>query len=590
MISYYSKAATRLIVLSLLLINQMALAGLTATVNKNTFSLGETIALTLHGDKDTAFKNMDFSPLNSSFEILHRSNERRVSIVNGQSQETVKLNLLMRPKEYGRLMIPSLKADNEATPAIQIQVNKGAAQTNSEQAVTIESQWLKQGPAYVQSQMTLKIKIRHDGRLQKGQLDSPTIKDAMVNTLGADTTYQESIDGKTWQVIERHFAVTPLKSGDLAVPPLRFQGQISRRLNNNNRSLNSYFEPFFGQSVDLQTSSLKRTILPPAAQFTGTTWLPAKSLQLSLKPLDSNQFSVGDPVNLKIDIDAVGLLAEQLPGIQMEKLPSTVGIYPDNPVLSNQSDNNNIRGKLSLDLVLIPAEAGEIQLPELSVVWWNIDTQKQEVATLALPKLTVASVSGTSTQINGGNLEPVIEPNLHLKAEANNQVSPDEQSPDISSTASSSTPSYWKWLAIGALLGWIATAYLAFFTRKNTQRAKPSSVVTGNNTTHQNVVNQVKQFALANNPKGTYETLQKLSKQFWPKCQLVEMHHQLQKMGEHEASKSIKQLSQHLYSERTIGWDGTQSWASLEGALAKIIQQHTRAQPQTAQLKPLYPA
>ncbi len=572
--------------LSALIVAAHPVWALTASVNKNQFNLGETIQLALNGTSQTPFENFDLTPLSQDFNIIHRSKERRVSIVNGQSSEEVKLNLLLQAKQHGRLIIPSLTVGNEKTSAIQIQVNKASAQQQNEQPVHLTAQWVNAGPAYVQSQLTLKVKIRHNNTLQQGQLVSPQIENAMVNTLGTDITSQENINGRTWQVVERHFAVTPLKSGSLSVAPIQFQGQVARQRNNN--SITGYFEPFFGQAVNLQTPPLHREILPPIDTYTGSTWLPAKALTLSAEPLSQSQFKVGDPINLKIDIDAVGLLAEQLPGIQMDALPDSIGVYPDDPVLSNQSNKTDVLGKLSLTIVLIPSVEGDITLPELGVTWWNIAANRQETATLKLPSFTVTKATGnpaaSEPQIDGTAIAPT------------NSLPLDTQTTSITSLnqpsdLQSQTHSAWKWIAISSLLGWLLSTIFLLRRHSTTALKHASDTLDKTAERQQYLFNQVKQHAQSNDAMATYEALQALDRHMssHAKQPNSSLQSQLTSLGLHEANEQIDKLKQYLFSTDKSTWDTKSSWPALGSGLQTLLKSANQG-AQLNELKPLYPS
>lgn len=559
---------------------------LTASVNKNQFNLSETIQLSLSGDSQTPFQSMDLAPLNNDFDIIHRSHERHVVSVNGQFSEKVKLNLLLKAKQHGHLMIPSLKVGNDQTAAIQIQVSQQSTSAPNDQPVFLEVQWVGAEPTYVQSQLTLKVKIRHDGTLQRGELEPPQVEDAMVNRLSTNTTSQENINGRIWQVVERHFAVTPLKSGTLTVAPLQFRGQVGRKLKNSNRTVNNYFEPFWGQTVTLQTPALQRDILPPVAAYTGRTWLPAKSLTLSASSLSQTEFKVGDPINLNLDIEAVGLLAEQLPGVQMDALPDSIGVYPDDPILSNQFSQTDILGKFSLTIVLIPAIAGAIDLPELGITWWNTLTNKQETAKLKLPSFKVIDAAGVGTE--GDNT--LIELNAPLNTDRT--ADPDASAvirADLTNEPLRQDKPIWKWIALGTLCGWLLTTIFLFRRKPKGTQAKPSKSASHSDQ-QQRLYDQVKRHVQSNNAIATYEALQSLDRHISSgnKDSNSSLQSQLLKMGLNQASEQIDKLKQHLFAHNNTAWNAKTAWPPLAAGLNKLMQSKDSATETTA-LKPLYP-
>lgn len=565
------KTACRILLTAALLLNSLpALAAVTATVNKNTFAPGETIQLSLQSDTPVNWSTVNLSPLEKSFTIVRRNTGTHITATASGQTQLAWLDLWLKARRNGGSVIPSLQVGNAQTAAIAIQIDSSGGQL---QPVQIEARWLESGAAYVQSQMTLIVKIRHDGSLQEYALDSPSIADAMVYRLGEDIMDKEDSNGRTWQVIERRFVITPLKSGTLTVPPLLFKGQVGRRTN----SIWQSFGQFFGQPFALETLSLEREILPPAANYTGSTWLPAKSLTLSVEPLAKTEFKTGEPINLNISIVAVGLLAGQLPGIQMGALADNIAIYPDDPVLKSVSNGSDVVGTLSLAMVLIPAAAGAIDLPEISVTWWDINRDETQTAVLKLPSLnvvaaTVATTVATTVAGDDTALDVDSTPNVALPV-----------APSAAVDAPLSTShSFWQWLAIGALGGWLLSTIFLLRRKPAAQQIAPA--VADDAAAQQRLLDKIKQHAQANDAAATYAALQKLERIMAN----GPLQTALDNQGLYQASAQISQLKQHLFAAKHASWDGETAWLALADGLQKLLR-HQEKPNQAAGLKPLYP-
>jgi hypothetical protein len=115
----------------------------------------------------------------------------------------------------------------------------------------------------------------------------------------------------------------------------------------------------------------------------GEPWLPARSLTLEESwSRDLDALSTGTPVTRTLVLRAEGLAAGRLPPLEMGAHPFLV-VHHDQPGLSTQYLATGMVGRRVQRIVLMPAGAGEVVVPEVSVRWWDVQADVARVASLA---------------------------------------------------------------------------------------------------------------------------------------------------------------------------------------------------------------
>ncbi len=108
---------------AMMLWTHLSWAELSATADRRTIAMGETLRLTLLGDAGEQPAEIDLTPLNRDWEILSRSSATNARFINGQNQVTRTLEMELAPLREGTLTIPSLTAGGRSTTPLAIRVN-----------------------------------------------------------------------------------------------------------------------------------------------------------------------------------------------------------------------------------------------------------------------------------------------------------------------------------------------------------------------------------------------------------------------------------------------------------------------------------
>lgn len=419
------------------LLPQLAIAAtLTATADRTTLSIEETLTLTVTYDESVFRGSPDFDTLNAQFEVLSNQRSSQVKSINGSVEATTLWRLTLAPKREGKLTIPAFTFKGETSSPVAITVKPASALT-TDKPLFLETE-VDRESLYVQQQLLLKIRLFTSIDLREISSEELKIDNAVIKSIN-ETQYSRQVNGKTYGVVEVTYAVFPQQSGQLAIPAITWN--ITQR---NSHSSGFGFDPRFSSSSKrfrLRTEAKTLDVLPAPASFSGRDWLPATQVKLSQSwSRDPGQFRVGEPITRKLVLSAEGVLSTLLPPIELPAT-SNVKYYPDQPQISEAADASGLQSTLEHSYAVVPSVAGEITLPAVTVDWWDTNTQQQRSATL--PEQTIRVLPSAETQTPDA---------------ATQELSPqygqeNVDTADSLSAASATTHApRWIWLALAGLL------------------------------------------------------------------------------------------------------------------------------------------
>ena len=380
----------------LLSFHSYALTKLTASVDKNPVIANESVVLTVTADDDIARNALDTSALLSDFIVGRTSVSSQTSMVNFDTTRTTTWNTVLIPRESGELIIPSFEIDGVKSQSIKLNVlaaNKSAASTQQDLFITAQ---VSSTELFVQQQITLTVKLHFAAELKRGSLTEPTLEGANILQIGKDKESENIINGKRYRIIERIYAISPQKSGNVVLKSPIFSGEIMMPSTRRSNFL-SFADT---KPVSVVGDDIALTIKAIPAQVNGA-WLPSELLALHQEwQPQADQFKVGEPITRTVTLTAAGLSEEQLPEISME-VPQGLKVYPDQAELHTGLNNERLVSQKVINFAIVASKAGEYQLPEITIPWWNTITNKAEVAKISAQKITVlpnADITPAATQ------------------------------------------------------------------------------------------------------------------------------------------------------------------------------------------------
>ena len=385
------------ILLLFLGMSQPALATVTAWLNQNQINPGESVQLILQHEGQTD-SQPDLTPLTKDFEIIRRSSGSNIEISNGKMNAQVQLYLTLAPKHQGKLLVPALQWDGQASPALTLAVSSnsddapaaGKSPSKMSSHIFIISTF-GQNSTYVQSAVPLKVRIYTDQALYRAKIDLHSNNELIIEQLDQDKQSSETRNGRQYQVIERTYLLTPQRSGRIQLdgPVLTVYIQVTNRNQpfQNTPMFGDIFgqNPFSGmlnpsQPISIKGESVSLNVRPRPSGKQARDWLPARRLTLkeSWQP-DKEQIRVGDPITLHIHLSAEGLSATQLPDLsQYMQLPVGLRIYPEQPRLGTSVQGTSVISTREQDVAIIASNPGRYKIPEIRLFWWDTDKDVQQ--------------------------------------------------------------------------------------------------------------------------------------------------------------------------------------------------------------------
>ncbi|WNL46930.1 BatD family protein [Dyella sp. BiH032] len=404
-----------------------------AVLDRDKVQLGETVTLNLQVEGGSV-GTPDLSGLAADFDVLGTSSNTSVSIVNGRRTAEFTYGIALRPKRIGRLQIPALAFAGGNTAPLQLDVsasdNQAAATTGKDLFVEAAAE---PGTAYVGQQMTYVVRLYFAASLSNGAMDEPQASGAELSKLGDDANYQAERGGRRYNVIERRYALIPQRAGRLEVGPVAFQGELIDMADPNS---------FFGSTRPVSAASPAVTVevRPVPAGIGKTAWLPARDLSLSLEGRpEQGQLRVGQALNLTMTVQATGLPYETLPALSLPHLEGAT-VYPDKPVNGTRLDGSWLVGRRQQSFAVVPNRAGELVIPETTLTWWNVRTDKAEVARIPEHRYTVLPAAGAAA----ATVQPATA------------SAPSDQ-PTSAALPGPERGLLWRWIALGSLGLWLVT-------------------------------------------------------------------------------------------------------------------------------------
>ena len=429
---------------AMLLWTNLSWAELSATADRRTIAMGETLRLTLLGDAGEQPAEIDLTPLNRDWEILSRSSATNARFINGQNQVTRTLEMELAPLRQGTLTIPSLTAGGRSTTPLAIRVNPEPVVAPGDELVLFDAS-VGERSVYVQSEVILTVTLQQAINLDGGEISNFDIPDAVVEDLER-RSFQRRVGNRTWLVTELRYAVYPQKSGALRIPAIGFTAREVQP----GRSL---LGARLGRRLRMASTPLEIDVKSVPTSFPGEVWLPARALTLEENwSIDPASLNVGDSTTRTLTLTARGLQGSQLP--PLSSVQGAVNIpelrfYPDQESIDQSELAEGLQGRRVQSEALVARSGGAWTLPEIRVPWWNIETDRLEFATLPARTVVVTAIQ-TADQINDTTLSP------------------------NTSTAGTTLP-LWLWAVSAA--GWLvslALGILLWLSRRQTASPSPT--------------------------------------------------------------------------------------------------------------------
>ena len=560
-----------------------AFATVNSRISQTVMNQGESVRLTidlsgLDGDK------VDLTPLEGKFDILQRRQQSGVTMVNGDIQRTSELILVLLPKQSGDVTVPAIEVDGDKTSPHAIRVTKVELPAAIDGGLELLSSLSSETPR-VQQPIVYTASLLLGRQVYNASLQPPTLATgkAVIEPLGDQSQHQQSIKGQSITVVVQSWLITPEQSGPLAINAALLVGEIPSAQASNRSLGGRYIDPNSLRRIQLTADSYQLDVTGIPADYKGATWLPAQSLDLS-EQWSSDSFRVGEPVTRTIAVEAEGLTSHQLATLV---LPDSTGLkqYAGTPQISQSYTDGVLKSTMTVEVTLIPAQQGAVDVPALNMSWWNVNTDSEEVASLPTRSIKVEAGSVASAPIQDQNTQSrnPVQVRQPLPATTQPESMPADSTVNASVVASgrqdtSTWLDYW-WLAlVAAILGSVVTLILS---RLLPRRVSPSALGASSRTNSGKVnasLARIKQACADNNAGELRLALIEWGREIWPDCN--NLNALAQKVSP-ELKIVIADLQRQAYSQPTsegsIHWQGSDFWDAIKGYKPEITHSKNEA-------------
>lgn len=360
------------------------------SVDRTEMARGETLTLTIRVYQQQQNIQLDLSPITESFDILSTRTSSQIRSINNRVESWVDYIVTLFPTRDGTLQVPSLNIAGEVSQPIDINVVDAGPNSNQpDNDLFLETEVNKE-TVYVQEQLLFTIRLYYTiAGIRNPQFTELEMPDTVIQLIGSPNQYEKLIDGVRYGVYEKRYVIFPQRSGPLEIPDILFRGEVTDGSSNfvfrnlNTQRVTAYIE---GATIDIKER--------PASVQDLDYWLPAAGISIEETwASDINNLRVGDTVSRTIELVADGLDGAVLPPFSVEEVEG-INIYPEPSDIQRTFVEGKIFGTRTETTSIVPTASGFVTIPEVSIPWWDINSDEIRYAILPETQLTIATIEG----------------------------------------------------------------------------------------------------------------------------------------------------------------------------------------------------
>jgi hypothetical protein len=381
-----SVAAALILIFSTLAIAQ----DIEVSVDRSELARGETLIFTIRVFDQRQGMQLDLTPLTENFDVLGTRTSSQIRSINGVVEAWTDYIITLFPLNEGELNIPALSINNAITDAITIVVvNEGPRSNQSSEELFLEIE-VNKDSVYVQEQLLFTVRLFYTiNGIRNPQFTELEMPDTVIQLIGSPNQYEKLIDGVRYGVYEKRYVIFPQRSGTLEIPDILFRGEVTDGSSNFVfRNLNTRRVTAFIEGIDIAIK--ERPLVTQNSRF----WLPVANLSLQEQwSSDLDNLQVGDTLIRTITMVADGLDGAVLPPFSAAEIDGA-NLYPDPPTIERTFVDGSIVGTRVESTSIVATDSGIIEIPQISIPWWNIDTDQLDATVVPATRLEIATIEG----------------------------------------------------------------------------------------------------------------------------------------------------------------------------------------------------
>ncbi|MEQ8954013.1 MAG: BatD family protein, partial [Gammaproteobacteria bacterium] len=362
------------------------------SVDRSELARGETLTYTIRVFDQRQGMQLDLTPLTDDFDVLGTRTSSQIRSINGAVESWTDYIVTLFPLGEGNLTIPPIQVNDATTEAIEIVVsNEGPRSNQNSDELFLEIETNKDS-IYVQEQLLFTVRLYYTiNGIRNPQFTELEMPDSVIQLIGSPNQFEQLIDGVRYGVYEKRYVIFPQRSGDLQIPDILFRGEVTDGSSNFVfRNLNTRRVTAFIEGV---TIAVKER---PASARDSEFWLPVSNLELEETwSSDLGSVRIGDTIERTVTMTAHGLDGAVLPPFSASPV-SGANQYPNPPEIDRSFVEGSIVGTRTESVSMVATEAGLLEIPQIAIPWWNVDTDQAEVTVVPATRIEIANVQGAA--------------------------------------------------------------------------------------------------------------------------------------------------------------------------------------------------
>ena len=347
-------------------------------------------------------------PQLQKFEIYSQGRSSNISIVNGQVSSSIIYRYILIPQVPGTYPISGISltynnvmfSGNAVTLTVsasgakaQNQLQQRAASPDGQgKDYYLEASVDEKNP-YVGQQTILTLRFFIAVQFYGSpSLDEPSTTGFWTEVLGTMAPSLQKINNRTYRVIERKYALFPSQTGPLTIGRATITTTVAAR--SRQRDPFDMFGDFFGQGQQIQVRSEPLRVIArelpeqgKPANFSGTVGRYSISASPNKTLVEASQ-----PVTVNIKISGSGNVKSVADPVIPELQDFRVYKASSNEQMAKAGEN--LSGSKIIEQVFIPRRPGELEIPSISLNYFDPDKGTYQTVRTAPIKLTVTKPEG----------------------------------------------------------------------------------------------------------------------------------------------------------------------------------------------------
>ncbi len=393
-----------------------------AFLDKQTLSLDDQLVLTVRVRGGSVFTEPRI-PSRGNFEVLSRGSSSSMEIINGRMNIGKEYVYVLGPKATGTFEIGPVSVEVEgkeyqtgplavtvvsnsaasppmpAIPGLPSNVAPGVPLPSTEgnyKDVFVTAEVDKKNP-YVGEQVIFTFRLYTSRNIGSAKLDLPDFHDFWSEEIEKENKSYKDLGGIRYVVSEFKMALFPSHAGQLGIGETTLKADVEEPVGVANNPFNDPFFTFRGgfnsRSRVLKAPEIVLQVkdLPPGApsDFKGLVGNFKMSSDLSKKDL-----AVGETTTLTLTVSGSGNLKDAAISANLQ-IPN-LKIYEDKATLDLNPTPLGLSGTKTFKWALVPDAPGHVQVPSLSLVFF--DPKKGTYQTLSSDSYELAVTPGTDSE------------------------------------------------------------------------------------------------------------------------------------------------------------------------------------------------